>query len=94
MANQQKPTPQQPQDKHGGQRDQPLPERTPGTRPDPYRHPGDEPDIKPDVLAGQNQPKGGAKKQQGGPGASNPGGDKPRYGNTGGDRSGGGNATE
>lgn len=88
MANQQKPTQQPPQDKHG-QRNQPLPERTPGTKPDPYRHPGDEPDIKPDVLAGQSRPQGGSKKQQGGPGASNPGGDKPRYGNTGGDRPGG-----
>jgi len=92
MANQQKPNPQQPQDRPS--RDQSLPERTPGAKPDPYRHPGDEPDVNPDVLAGQRQPKGGSKKQQGGPGASNPGGDKPRYGNTGGDRSGGEKAHE
>ena len=50
------------------------PGSTPGSKPDPYRHPGDEPDIKPDVTAGQGQP---AK-----------GGDKPRYGNTGGNRTG------
>ncbi len=59
----------------GTRRDPPLPGGTPGTRPDPYRHPGDEPDIKPDVIAGQGQPSKG--------------GDKPRYGNTGGNRSGG-----
>ena len=69
-----------------GEREPSRPGATPGTTPDRYRHPGDEPDVQSDVIAGKSQKE--RAKQQGAPGAGNPSGsDKPKHGNTGGNRS-------
>ena len=51
------------------------PRPAPGTGRDPLVHPGDEPDIQPDVIAGQGQPAKQAARQQGDkPGAKAVGG--------------------
>ena len=69
-----------------GEREPSRPGATPGTTPDRYRHPADEPDVQSDVIAGKEQ-KERAKQQaaHGNPSGS----DKPRHGNTGANRSGG-----
>ena len=82
QANEQPGRGQQQQPDNPGRRDPSQPGGTPGTKPDPYQHPGDEPDVQPDVIAG--------RKQQGGPGATNPSAsEKPRYENDRGNRAGG-----
>jgi hypothetical protein len=56
---------------------------TPGTKPDPYKHPGDERDVQSDVIAGQSRPSHGASANR------SSGGHKQRYGDTAGKRHGG-----
>jgi hypothetical protein len=105
MANQQRPNEQEPQEPDHGRdagnpqqrpgrpndpgapRDPASPGGTPGTRRDPYQHPGNEPDVQPDVIGGEGHPsqKNESGKRPRGPGTT----DKPRTGNTGGNRSGG-----
>lgn len=55
--------PRQPQGTAGDVRN---PRPAPGTGRDPLVHPGDEPDIQPDVIAGQGQPAKQGTPQQGG----------------------------
>ena len=62
---------------------------TPGTKPDPYKHPGDEPDVQSDVIAGQSRPSNGASGNRRGERMPGSGGHKQRYGDTAGKRHGG-----
>jgi hypothetical protein len=81
MANQQRPNEQEPKS-----RDPLSPGGMPGTKRDPHQHPGNEPDVQPDVIGGEGHPsQNESGKRPGGPGTT----DKPRTGNTGGNRSNG-----
>ena len=62
---------------------------TPGTKPDPYKHPGDEPDVQSDVIAGQSRPSNGASGNRSGERMPGSGGHKQRYGDNAGKRHGG-----
>jgi hypothetical protein len=91
MPNQQKPNPQHNEDRNRPQPgrsddnsgDRGMPRRpspgNPGTERDPYRNPGNQPDVKPDVIADEQRAKGGSQ-----PGQPNPG--KPGEGRPGGEQ--------
>jgi hypothetical protein len=62
---------------------------TPGTKPEPYKHPGDAPDVQSDVIAGQSRPSKGAPGSRTGERMPGSGEHKQRYGENAGKRHGG-----